>query len=376
MGLINRNGTYYAEFYDASRTPKARRYSLRTKSRATARRRYVEWETAWERGHLDPWAENPWDYQKRQETFRPGPSRPCTLAEARADFIESRRAVGRTENTLRTYTEVLALTEAALGGATPLAEVRAEDLEPLLRDAALSGATRHKRFAHLRAFFRWALKEGRLGQNPLDGVEPPRKTDKIPRAVTEEELEAICEAVRRRYEEQKDGRGGREGVLLWRIPLFRFAYHTGMRASELARLRWGDVDFERRLVTIRVQKNHKEQTIPLNARAESALGGLSRGGAGDYVFSPPGRAGRERTVRTFVERASAAFREAREAAGIQRPISFHGLRHGFCTRLAEAGASAFVIQAAARHADIHTSQRYVSIANEALKDELDRLLGA
>jgi site-specific recombinase XerD len=40
-----------------------------------------------------------------------------------------------------------------------------------------------------------------------------------------------------------------------------------------------------------------------------------------------------------------------------------------------AGASAFVIQAAARHADVSTSQHYVSIANEALRGELDRVFG-
>lgn len=78
---------------------------------------------------------------------------------------------------------------------------------------------------------------------------------------------------------------------------------------------------------------------------------------------------------TFCWNLDAAFREAREAAGIRRPITPHGLRHRYCTKLAEAGANAFTITAAARHHDVKTSQRYVAISNRRLREEIDDVFG-
>jgi site-specific recombinase XerD len=65
------------------------------------------------------------------------------------------------------------------------------------------------------------------------------------------------------------------------------------------------------------------------------------------------------------------FTRYRVEAGIDRPITFHSLRHSFCTMLAEAGKSAIVIKEAARHADVSTSMRYVHIANNHLRAEID-----
>ena len=60
----------------------------------------------------------------------------------------------------------------------------------------------------------------------------------------------------------------------------------------------------------------------------------------------------------------------RRKTGLPEKLSFHSLRHGFCTALAEAGKSAAVIKEAARHADVQTSMQYVRMANEKLKGEI------
>jgi integrase len=144
-----------------------------------------------------------------------------------------------------------------------------------------------------------------------------------------------------------------------------------MRAGELARLRWSDIEFERGLIQIRVQKNGREQTIPLTSAAKRILESCERSDSNGYVFTAPGSNDEERNVHEFVNRLGAAFRAARVLAGIDRRITVHGLRHGFCTALAQQGKSAFVIMAAARHSDISTTVRYVEYANERLKEELE-----
>ena len=59
MGINNRNGVWYAEFFDTTRTPNMRRYSLRTKNKGEARRKYVELEQDWQDGTFDPWTQTP-----------------------------------------------------------------------------------------------------------------------------------------------------------------------------------------------------------------------------------------------------------------------------------------------------------------------------
>jgi integrase/recombinase XerD len=145
-----------------------------------------------------------------------------------------------------------------------------------------------------------------------------------------------------------------------------------MRISELARLRWQDIDFEHELIYIRMQKNRKEQTILLNQKASCILGELqSERVLGHYVFNSPHGPQEDRSIRTWCQNVSKTFTRYREKAEIGRPITFHGLRHGFCTLLAEAGKSAATIQAAARHEDIATSMKYVHLSNEHLKGEIE-----
>jgi len=185
----------------------------------------------------------------------------------------------------------------------------------------------------------------------------------------------MCEALREEYETLREEGKCRDGQLIWYIPLFRFAFYTGMRASELGRLRWDHIDFDRGLIYIYKQKNKKEQTIPLIDKAREVLNGLERGAPEEFVFTSPRQTSTERSIRAFRDKASRTFLRARRQAEIDRPITFHSLRHDFCAMLAQAGKPAYVIKAAARHADIQTSMIYVNLSNEHLKSELDDVFG-
>lgn len=215
---------------------------------------------------------------------------------------------------------------------------------------------KRKRYGHLRTFLRWCKKEKLLRKNRLGDVTQPEKPNKLPKAIFPEELDRLCRTVKKGYRHKRKKNWIRQRELIWR-PLFRFAFYTGMRGSELARLRWGHIDFEKELIYIREQKNQKEQTIPLNQKARAVLGDVKQGGEEEYIFQSPDSDGEERNPKWFRENASNAFRKAREETGLRDDLSFHSLRHGFCTMLAEAGKSAVVIKEAARHVDISTSMR-------------------
>lgn len=189
--------------------------------------------------------------------------------------------------------------------------------------------------------------------------------------MSETDLDRICNALRGEYETLRARGHCREGELVWYAPLCRFAFYTGMRASELGRLRWGHIDVDERLIYIYEQKNKKEQTIPLNAKAEAVLDSLERGAPEDFVFTSPAQTTQEREVRSFRDNASRTFTRSKRLAEIDRPITFHSLRHGFCTMLAKAGKPACVIKATARHSDIATSMIYVDLTNDHIRSEVD-----
>lgn len=368
MGIIVRNGVYYAEFFDGTRLPNAKRFSLRTKNKAEARRRYVVLEYDWHGGEFDPWNDNPFAYKRAADEPVP------ILSAAISQFIEKKKADDKAENTVVSYERVLNLLQRAVGDVR-LDRLKAEALAAFIRDKSLARTTQHMRYRHVRAFVCWCVKRKYIKTNPLDDVEPPQKPDKLPKALTEAELTSVCNAVRADYDDKRRRGIVQEGELIWRIPLFQFAYFTGMRPSELARLRWEHIDSEARRIYIYKQKNRKEQTIPLNKRAAAVLASVLQGEPDDYVFRPPYSAEKERGTRFFVERASRSFTKAKRDAGIRRQVSLYGTRHGFCTRIAEAGKSGVLIMEAARHSDVRTSMLYVHMANEHLKAELDDVFG-
>lgn len=368
--LIERNGIYYAQFVDVNGLLKRKRHSLKTNRKDVARRKLAKWERDYELGQFNPWLDDPHTYDLKQQSV------PLTLHVVAEHFLTRKKEACRSDNTLRTYREVLCLFENHVGSEILLDRINLHQCEAFVRESSLSKATQHKRFGHLRTFFRWCTSEGKIKSNPLSSVEAPSKPHKLPKAVTEDELQRICDTIHADYQMKRQASCVGEGEMLWRIPLFRFAFYTGMRGSELARLRWNDVDFQKRLIYIKKQKNKKEQTIPLNNKAAQILKEVDQmEDATGYVFKSPRFKQSDRSTRTFVERASRAFREARKAAGIKRPVCFHSLRHGFCTKLAEAGKPLYVIMEAARHADISTSMIYVHMANEHLKAELDDVFG-
>jgi len=347
--LYNRNGNFYAQFFDNDRKPKQKRHSLGTTSKRVARKLLSELEEAEQLRAYDPWIETPSDFFDKAKVNEPETVGPSVKAFLSVKEQELRLS------TFSSYESVLNRFASHVGESTFLARVTEDHVESFIQQGDAKATTQRTRLATVQSFLHWSKDEGKMQHTPTDKLSAPRSEDRVPKAVSEEELDAICEACSK----------GRS----WMTPVWRFAYYTGMRMSEIARLEWDHVDFDKGLVYIHRQKNGKAQTIPLNSKAKAVLEGLE--GTEGHVFVSPRQRKPRRTVKPFVVNSGKAFKQAREAAGIERRITPHGLRHAFCSRLAEAGRSAFVIQAAARHANVSTSQRYVSISNRHLKAEIE-----
>ncbi|MGD9506386.1 MAG: tyrosine-type recombinase/integrase [Syntrophobacteraceae bacterium] len=143
--------------------------------------------------------------------------------------------------------------------------------------------------------------------------------------------------------------------------MMRLVLCTGMRRSELFRLKWEDIDFERSHIHLRAPKGGKDATIPLNASARAVLTNHPRTDASDFVF--PGRGGKQRVeIRKAVNRI-------KKAAGLPddfRPL--HGLRHTFASMLASSGqVDLYTLQKLLTHKSPDMTQRYAHLRDDALR---------
>jgi integrase len=147
-------------------------------------------------------------------------------------------------------------------------------------------------------------------------------------------------------------------------PFFVVAAHTGLALSDLLTLRWSDLDLERRVLVRERNKTGITATVPLNDAVVAALQEVRTRPivSAEYVFVT--RAAMPYS-RTTVKRY---FVQAKKLGKITKRFRFHDLRHAFLTRLASRGLGAFLIQKAAGHANVRTSQRYVhDVTPEALE---------
>jgi integrase/recombinase XerD len=138
-------------------------------------------------------------------------------------------------------------------------------------------------------------------------------------------------------------------------------YATGLRVSECAALKVGDLDLAERVGWVRKGKGAKDRLLVL---PESLLGPLQRHlKRHDSPWLFPGHNGNHIHPSAIQKTISAAAKRA----GIPKPVTPHTLRHSFATHLLEAGTDIRKIQELLGHANLSTTQRYTQVSAEELK---------
>lgn len=274
------------------------------------------------------------------------------------DYLRVER--GLAGNTLAAYRRDLAHFAAFLGKRDlPLAAVDRPLLTAYLHDldrAGRSSATRARRLAALRGFFRYLHEEGHLAADPTEGMASPRLERRLPRIVSVEEVVRLVGAP-----DPSRPEGLRDRALL------ELLYATGMRVSELVGLDLDDVHLEHGYARCR-GKGSKERVVPVGVPALRAVR--------EYLLH-----GRPRLVRNLGERALFLNRRGgrlsrqavwklikayARAAGIGRAMTPHTLRHSFATHLLAGGADLRSVQELLGHADVATTQIYTHLTRRHL----------
>jgi len=153
------------------------------------------------------------------------------------------------------------------------------------------------------------------------------------------------------------------------------AYGAGLRASEVCRLKVGDVDSERMALRVEQGKGAKDRYAMLSPvvlqrlrawwRIGHAQGKILRGG---WLF--PGMDPMDPLTTRQLNRA---VHEAAAAAGIAKRVTSHTLRHSFATHLLERKVDIRVIQVLLGHKRLETTSIYAHVATDLLREVLGPL---
>ncbi len=217
--------------------------------------------------------------------------------------------------------------------------------------------------AAVRGLHRFCVDERGARVDPTEGVSTPRIPQAIPKALSETEVELLLSAVI-----GEDPRALRDRAILETL------YATGMRISELAGLRLGDLDLGRGLA-VAYGKGSKERLVPVGSHAVSALE-VWLGSQGRSAMAPARWARRVDAEAVFISTRGrrmsrqAMWQVVRTAATkvkLEDRVSPHVLRHSCATHLLEHGADIRVVQELLGHATITTTQVYTKVSPELLR---------
>ena len=207
----------------------------------------------------------------------------------------------------------------------------------------------------VRAFYRFLNKIGRADANPARAARSPKLGRTLPVHLDRREVEELFAAAQARAEA-----GGLAGAR--DLAMLELFYSTGMRLSELAGLRDGDVDLVSDQVKVR-GKGRKERILPVGRPASTALRSYLRrrgDGAAALFVNLRGRPMSPRGVQLALRKLFLTL--ARGTA-----LHVHALRHSFATHLLDAGADLRAVQELLGHASLSTTQVYTHTSVERLK---------
>ena len=290
---------------------------------------------------------------------------PSGGAEEQVDFADSyleelqvARRLAR--NTITSYSrDIRKLGQFAKAQRKNIANLTSSDLQKFVRtlnSSSLCPASVRRVVACTRGFFRFLIREGYAEKNPAEDLTAPRADSRLPKDLTWDEVEALIN-----HPDTSKAIGIRDRALIE-------LYATGMRVPELLALRPENLNLNRGYLVC-LGKGNKERIIPIGDQAVFWVSKYSREARSRILGK---RASNALFVTSWSPRLSREkfwkkLKQYALAAGLERNVTPHMIRHSFATHLLKHGADLITIQQLLGHVDVSTTQIYTSIMNVRLQ---------
>ena len=279
-----------------------------------------------------------------------------------SEFVDYMRVEkGLSSNTIAAYRrDMRKLAKYAETLGIELTQLGRDDLEGWisgLADEGLSSRSSSRALHAARSFFKFLTVSRIVQDDPTELLAMPKEFRPLPRYLGREETGALLDAPK-----ADSPRGARDKAMI------EVLYASGLRVSELVRMLVTQADLNTGIVSC-MGKGSKERLVPIGETARLRLDEyitrwrplILRKKRSNYLFVTG--LGKPMTRQGFWKIIKAYGR----AAGIEKPLSPHMLRHSFATHLLENGADLRSVQAMLGHSNISTTQIYTHITRIRLQ---------
>ena len=245
-------------------------------------------------------------------------------------------------------------------GIRTVSDITEEALKDYVQSMASEGfkpATVSRNIASIKAWFHYMMSNGMITKDISFTLKAPKIEKKIPEVMTLNEVNSLLD--------QPKGDSPKE---IRDKAMLELLYATGIRVSELIGLKLNDLNLQSCMITCR--DLHKERVVPFSATAKTAIV--------RYLNESRDKLIGEGNIDTLfvncsgVEMSRQGFwkliKYYTKKAGIQADITPHTLRHSFAAHLVENGADLKSVQEMLGHSDISTTQVYVGLNHNHLRD--------
>ncbi len=225
-----------------------------------------------------------------------------------------------------------------------------------------------RKLAAVRAFYKFLARDGVLAANPAATVSTPKLEKKLPRIMTEEEINTFLDGV---------AKATADGAPMMRRDraILELLYASGLRVSELTGLDLRSVSFGDSMLLVR-GKGRKERIVPFGSKAAGALNDYlpvrerilmeaKRRGETALFLNAHGERLTTRSVDRLLKKYVKAF-------GPQVKVSPHSMRHAFASHLLTEGADLRAIQEMLGHRSLATTQKYTQVSIKHLMEVYDK----
>ena len=211
----------------------------------------------------------------------------------------------------------------------------------------------------IRTYHNFLSAEGHMQDNPAQLLDTPKVPQKLPNILTVQEVDAILSVIPKKAPmAQRD------------LAIFEMMYSCGLRVTELCDFKTTDILWDSEMIRVS-GKGDKQRFVPIGpiARAnlinylnhERPMLADKNPNVAEVFLSRNGRKLTRMMIWILLKKWS-------EAAGVQKEVSPHTLRHSFATHLLEGGADLRSVQEMLGHSDIATTQIYTHLDKAHLKE--------
>ncbi len=272
---------------------------------------------------------------------------------------------GVSENTIINYLYDLEKFEQFIGSELTLNEIQDQHIRVFIHFISdfLVPTSQARILASVNHFFSFLVLQNVVENNPVTFIELPKQTRKLPVVLSVKEIDLMLEVINLKTPE-----GIRNDAIIETI------YSCGLRVSELIDLKLSELYLEEGFIRV-FGKGSKQRFVPISDSAikkimlykDSVRSGLKIKTDSEDILFLNRRGGKLTRAMIFT-----IIKNLVSLSGIKKNVSPHTLRHSFATHLLENGADLRSIQAMLGHESITTTEIYMHLDRNKLKDEVEK----